>query len=338
MSNRGSRIENRMLERGSRGSVTDAVQAPRSGMTGIPIALQILISLVVQIALPGYLVYGVWRARDLTRGSWLLRTGASGAYIGFVFIAGRWDFVGYPLRFVWPVLFGLATWAGATRARRLSWSGPRPRWKTIGDLAGLAALVGALVAALRGWAYSELPVALELPLRGGVFYVGHGGDSALLNHHHPVRPQRYALDIVQLRGAVGTRAEQLFSSDLSRYFIFGAPVYSPCDGRVAGAVDGLPDQPPPRGDATHPPGNHVVIACRGVRVVLAHLQQNSVVVTAHSHVATGDMLGLVGNSGNSTEPHLHVHATRADGDRDTGLGVPMTFGERFATRNSVFRN
>lgn len=47
---------------------------------------------------------------------------------------------------------------------------------------------------------------------------------------------------------------------------------------------------------------------------------------------TGDAIGLVGNSGSTTEPHLHIHAV----DPGTHAGVPITFEGRFPVRNSVF--
>jgi hypothetical protein len=63
-------------------------------------------------------------------------------------------------------------------------------------------------------------------------------------------------------------------------------------------------------------------------VELAHLQRRSVRVAAGDPVTAGTPLGLVGNSGNTSEPHLHVHA-----ETDAGEGVPMTFEGRFLIRN-----
>jgi murein DD-endopeptidase MepM/ murein hydrolase activator NlpD len=148
-----------------------------------------------------------------------------------------------------------------------------------------------------------------------------------VNNHHPVRSQQFALDIVEL-GPLGYRATGLMPRDLASYAIYGRAVLSPCDGTVLEAVGSLPDLPIGERDSSQPAGNHVVIRCHGVRVELAHLQRASVRVTAGDAVRAGTPLGLVGNSGNTSEPHLHVHA-----DTDGGEGVPMTFDGRFLIRN-----
>ena len=145
-----------------------------------------------------------------------------------------------------------------------------------------------------------------------------------------------ALDIVQLN-AFGARADALFSADVHRYVIFGAPVHSPCDGVVANAVDGLPDQVPPDADPEHPAGNHVVISCRGSLVHLAHLGSGSVKVLPGAHVFAGQAIGRVGNSGNTSEPHLHVHAVAAEVDGRKGEGKPILFDGLFPVRNSLLR-
>jgi len=49
-------------------------------------------------------------------------------------------------------------------------------------------------------------------------------------------------------------------------------------------------------------------------------------------VRVGDLMGLVGNSGNTTEPHLHIHAV----DPDTGAGVPITLDGRYPVRNRLY--
>jgi murein DD-endopeptidase MepM/ murein hydrolase activator NlpD len=61
--------------------------------------------------------------------------------------------------------------------------------------------------------------------------------------------------------------------------------------------------------------------------------QKSVSVAPGDRLAPGDPIARVGNSGNTTEPHLHVHAF----DQGTGEGVPMTFDGREPVRNRVFR-
>jgi murein DD-endopeptidase MepM/ murein hydrolase activator NlpD len=64
---------------------------------------------------------------------------------------------------------------------------------------------------------------------------------------------------------------------------------------------------------------------------MAHMQDGSIMVEAGMKVKAGQEIGAVGNSGNTTEPHLHIHAEL------NGEGVPLRFSGRFLARNSVVR-
>src|SRR5690606_18280738 len=172
---------------------------------------------------------------------------------------------------------------------------------------------------------------MAFPLRGGRFMVGQGGDVGLLNHHAAHREQAHAADIVALN-PFGFRARGILPDRLGAYAIFGAVVVSPCAGNVLEARADLPDLAPGNMDPGHPAGNHVLLDCAGLNVLLAHLRRGSLVVEAGDTVARGDAIGRVGNSGNTTEPHLHVHAY----DPRTGDGVPMRFDGRAPVRNRVF--
>lgn len=192
---------------------------------------------------------------------------------------------------------------------------------------------------------SDPAVELEFPLRDGVYVVGQGGNNPLVSYHNVHPEQRYALDILAV-DAWGRRAAGWSPADLDRYVIYGQPLYSPCDGVVVRAVNDLPDLAPPDADREHPAGNHVVIRCQGVDVVLAHMQQGSVSVREGDAVKAGDRIGAVGNSGNTTEPHLHIHAVattldRVPGDATeataSGAGVPIRFDGRFLARNALIR-
>lgn len=194
-----------------------------------------------------------------------------------------------------------------------------------------------MLAAL-GFGYDDRKAAaLTFPLEGSVYYVAQGGNSTLLNYHNTNRAQKFALDVVELNAAA-TRAAGIYPSRSSRYAVFGAEIHSPCEGEITEAVNAWPDLKPPETDRAHPAGNHVVVRCaeEDVNVELAHMKEGSVAVEQGESVDEGKLLGRVGNTGNTTEPHLHVHAVRTgSGSTSKGEGVPIVFNDRFLVRNDL---
>ena len=69
-----------------------------------------------------------------------------------------------------------------------------------------------------------------------------------------------------------------------------------------------------------------------MQVELAHLQKGSIRVTIGARLSIGQPVALVGNSGNTTEPHLHIHAV----DPDSGEAIPLTIDGLTPARNRVF--
>jgi biotin carboxyl carrier protein len=183
---------------------------------------------------------------------------------------------------------------------------------------------------IQGYKYPEETIKLNFPLHNGSYYVAHGGSNSAINHHVKSEAQRYALDIVKL-DKLGWRAGGVYPQELSKYRIFGETIYSPIDGTVTEAIDGLPDLIPPLTDNQNVFGNYVAIEHQGVKVLLAHLQNGSVKVKVGDPIEAGQLLGKVGNSGHTSEPHLHVHAQRSS----NGTGIPMLFADKFLKRNSL---
>lgn len=110
---------------------------------------------------------------------------------------------------------------------------------------------------------------------------------------------------------------------------------APCRGEVARVADGIDDMSVPEMDREHMAGNYVAIDCGGFFVILAHLRRGSIMVATGERVEIGDPLGRMGNSGNSSEPHLHVHAQRGL-PKDAPLGgepLWLTLNGRFLVRN-----
>jgi hypothetical protein len=180
-------------------------------------------------------------------------------------------------------------------------------------------------------------VDIANPFGPGHYLVGHGGSNTLVNGHlktldasvaqfRPWRGQSYAIDFFGL-GRWGLRARGWRPSDPAAYAIFGADLRAPCTGTVVAAEGDMPDFDVPNEDAVNRLGNHVILRCGEAEIVFAHMRQGSVMVMPGNQVSVGDRLGEVGNSGASTEPHLHIHAQRPAPD-----GAPPISGEPLALR------
>jgi peptidase M23-like protein len=292
--------------------------------------LYVLPVLVVHVFLPVALLMRLWDAGSQGRLNWLAALTVAGTYAAFLYLAGAWSWFGGVVRHFVPAALLVTLWTSYLRGN------PDATPESFPSLAFLLNLgMGAVFAVftLLAWRARNAPdsgLDLRFPLRGGTFHVAQGGASQIMNHHFAHPSQRYALDIVKLYRS-GWRALGLYPAQPDRYAIWGAEVVSPCEAVVKEIVDGLPDQAPPRRDSGNPAGNHVVLECEGVTVLLAHLQQGSICVRRGDPVQPGQMLGRIGNSGNTTEPHLHVHAER------NGKGIPLRFDGRFLVRNDVVR-
>jgi hypothetical protein len=305
----------------------------------LPMSIQVVLLVFASFILPAYLLYKLLRAEETSMFRWLLRISFTGAFLIYLFMIGRWDWFSYYLRYVWLVFYVVAALLSYRRLGDRPFFTPKSRqhWVSLANY-GFSLLVALVFLgfAVRGHLYADSPVRLALPFEDGRFYVGQGGNSLVLNYARNSRSQQFALDILELNG-LGTRAWGLYPSDLEKYVIYGQTVRSPCDGMVTRAIDGRPDLIPPERNPDKPAGNHVIIECKDVKVLLAHLQNGSVAVASGANVARGQKVGQVGNSGNTTEPHLHIHAVEAGGPSIfEGDAVPIVFGSRLPTRNMVF--
>jgi uncharacterized membrane protein (GlpM family) len=149
---------------------------------------------------------------------------------------------------------------------------------------------------------------LRLPADGPL-RVAWGGDSIRTNQHAAVPDQRWAYDLVVEPYFTG-------SSNLDDYGCYGIPVVAPADGTVVSAHDGEPDEVPgvPSNNVAAATGNHVMIRLEetDTYLVIAHLKRGSVAVETGDTVEEGQVIGECGNSGNTSEPHIHIHHQRQD--------------------------
>ncbi|MGZ4582493.1 MAG: M23 family metallopeptidase [Nocardioidaceae bacterium] len=145
--------------------------------------------------------------------------------------------------------------------------------------------------------------AIGMPLSGR-WHVVHGGHAELVNAHAVTGFEADALDLLRQVHGQSYRGD---TQRLSSYYAYGAPVVAPASGTVTQVVSHRPDEAIGSSDIDHPAGNFVIIGIGAGRyVVLAHLRPGSLRVVPGQHVAAGQRVASVGNSGNTSEPHLHL--------------------------------
>lgn len=295
---------------------------------------------ILYIAIPIIFLFQLWQNKNSELEKWLLDTALYGTYILVFFFTGGWALTfGYFTRYLLIVAFFLVSIKSFYNTKR-SFSQKSTLFRPYISNTIKSMTVGLFVFMLIETHDSSIPttqpVELEFPLKGDDFCVVHGGSGEITNHHSSVPAQKYALDIVQLN-SFGFRAQKLSPKNLNDFIIFGSVVYSPCDGTVIEAIGQFEDQELMTMNPDNPVGNYVAIAKKNsdVVIILGHFKKESIRVKKGEVLQKGQPIALVGNSGNTTEPHLHIHAMKNfTGDFIfTGEGVPMTFNKRFLIRN-----
>ena len=144
---------------------------------------------------------------------------------------------------------------------------------------------------------------LILPFNGEWFVVW-GGDAPAQNQHHDAPNQRFAFDILKVDEKGSThKGDGAKNED---YYAFGQKIVAPADGVVTYIVDGVQDNVPGEMNRMYVPGNLIILKhADGEYSLFAHFKQNSIRVRVGDKVTTGQTIGMCGNSGNSSEPHLH---------------------------------
>ncbi len=171
-----------------------------------------------------------------------------------------------------------------------------------------------------------------LPFRGE-WLVFWGGDRAELNHHVEHPSQRRAADLVIVDAAGKTHRGD--GRELKDYYAYGQDILAMADGVVVTAVDGVPDSTLGELNPYFATGNLVVLRHEGAtHSAYAHLIPGSLKVKVGARVRRGQVLGRCGNSGNSSEPHLHVQFQ--DGPQfEKSWGLEAVFAEAVVVRDGV---
>jgi murein DD-endopeptidase MepM/ murein hydrolase activator NlpD len=179
------------------------------------------------------------------------------------------------------------------------------------------------------------PIVIHPPLRGSGWLAANGPQPDVVPVHNRLlaplfgtvrTPQRYATDWVKF-GPDG----RWFRENVSRnedWYTYGEPVLAVADGIVTETVDGVPDNIPPEVTTPMTPrtvaGNYILLNIGNSRyAVYGHLKPGSIRFRKGQRVKRGEVLALVGNSGNSTGAHLHFQIANAP--YTIAEGMPFTF-------------
>jgi hypothetical protein len=161
------------------------------------------------------------------------------------------------------------------------------------------------------------PIVVSPPLKGKNWFVTNGPSNfsphrrAKLVFNGKIKfPELYALDLAKYGSQGQFRGDPIINSN---FYSYGKPVYSVSNGKVIRVVDGIPDNIPgelPPLSLETVSGNYVLVKIEdNVYANYAHLIPGSLKVKEGDTISTGQILGLLGNSGNSTAPHLHFQIT-----------------------------
>jgi murein DD-endopeptidase len=169
-------------------------------------------------------------------------------------------------------------------------------------------------------------VVISPPLTGEDWLAGNGPSNTSL-HRRALIPingrayisQRFAIDWVQLNPDGKTYTGD--PGDNKNYRAYGAEIHAVADGVVTQVKDGIPQNIPGADSRAVPmtletiSGNHLIMDIgNGLYAFYAHMQPGSLRVKVGDKVTRGQVLGLLGNTGNSTEPHLHFQICSANSD------------------------
>ena len=266
---------------------------------------------------------------------------AASVFIGGMFLAGVWVYpppwgrAGYLALFVLASLRFLRRKPLPVRRRRLNGILVAPCLTAVGAVLIWQGIAGRL-------APSENHISLAPPLEVSA---GHcalsAGASTALNLHYvesgsPAASfEKHSVDFIKAnRFGFRTTAGKSFHpkpTSNGEYAVFGAKVVAPCDGTVIESENDRADVRPGHRYRSNDGANLVTLACKGSEVLLAHFRQGSVRVAVGDQIREGMFLGEVGNSGNTEEPHLHIHAQLRSPDGSLSA-VPMRFNGRYLAR------
>ncbi len=310
-------------------------------------------ALIVMLHLVVPLVLILWTAMrsyaSIT--AWIVQILILFFYIAFIYLLGAWVYASFYLRYLIIVLAVIAAVWSFMNVRSLPlFVTPRfSGWAAYGaGVIVMVVLAFFIAGSIRAHYYDEAAVHLAFPFKNGTYAVFEGGKgkaSSLMNYHYGASihqgartnlSMRYAVDITKVT-PWGNDAAGFLPTKNEKYAVFNQVVYSPCDGEVSDVEDKWPNQTPWSGQAPYNVGNRILITTNDFGVLMGHLQNGSILVKPGDRVAKGQPLAKSGNSGWTSQPHLHIQAMkRAAGSFWSWEGLPIFFDQKNPVKNSLF--
>lgn len=150
-----------------------------------------------------------------------------------------------------------------------------------------------------------------------------GGDTKELNYHVESNAQKNAFDILIINKK--GKSYKTNGKTNQDFYAFGKQLFAPCGGEVVLVIDGVDDNKIGEMNSVDVGGNTVIIkTINNEFVVFCHFKNKTILVKKGQQVKQGQVLGQCGNSGHSSEPHLHFHLQNGN-DMNTATGIKCYF-------------
>lgn len=298
----------------------------------------IIILIIFQIIIP--LLFVLWLGWRKSKSVFdlLIKLAASWSFVLYTYLISPWGIINYNLKYLLIIAVMIASVKAIVGVFRQPFFAKKKIWgwlKTIGQVCFAALYIALLLMTINGFSTDVEGIDLKFPLKSGL--ISHGGASVLTNYHNEHKgAQEYALDIIGINGW-GQRANGFYPEDLKEYAIFGDTLYAPCNCKVVDIKDGIDNMPRGEMDKENITGNFIILEYKGSLMIFAHLLKNSILPGIGDILKTGQPMAQIGNSGNTSEPHLHMHAVKGIDPQGimSGKGIPIYFDGDFLVRNDV---
>jgi hypothetical protein len=312
--------------------------------------LSLFLLLLIHLFIPVLLLIWMSFIKNVRIVDFFMKTILTGLYFLLIYFSGFWGYFTYYLRYLFIILYSILVARSFFYFDRInsliSKSNP-PHIILFIEVGLIFILSYYIYISLKAYSYDIKGINLDFPFNNGIYSIIWGGNSVVSptmnrHYHHSLYKKigihdktKYAVDITKLNG-FGTSALGLLPKINEAYSIFQEEVYSPCDGKVLKVVNHIHENIPFSGIYPKDLGNRILIKTSEFIIMICHFQNGSIVVKEGDQIKKGALLGQVGNSGWSDQPHLHIQANHIDDSTSIGEGIPIFFDGKNPIKNTLF--